>query len=128
MSVVFSGNLSGSFVSTGAAKLLEFPSGLDFIYVRNQTVSYAAGAGTGAEFFWQRGFTNGRGTIYTKTAVTNALAVSQIAANAGFYLIDTSLQAAGASLSLTGITNGNPPVVNTANTSSLNNLSLIHIS
>jgi hypothetical protein len=90
------------------------------MWVINETVSFAAGAGTGAEFYWQRGMTQGRGLIYTKTAVTGALAVAEIAANAGFYLIDTSVNLPGPSLALTGITNGTPPVVNTANTASLN--------
>ena len=120
MSVVFSGTNQGRFISDGTARSLAIPSGLDYMWVINETVSFAAGAGTGAEFYWQRGMTQGRGLIYTKTAVTGALAVAEIAANAGFYLIDTSVNLPGPSLALTGITNGTPPVVNTANTASLN--------
>jgi hypothetical protein len=127
MSVVFSGTNQGTFTSTGAAQQIQLPSGVDWMWVKNRTVSYAAGAGTGAEFYWQRGMTQGRGTIYTKTAATNALQVGQIAANSGFYLIDTSVNIPGPSLSLSGITNGNPPVVNTANTSSLNNGDIVRI-
>ena len=111
MSVVFTGTNQGRFTSNGSAKILQIRSDLDWMWVYNQTVQYAAGAGTGAEFYWQRGMTQGRGTIYTKTAVTNALAVSQIAANSGFYLVDSSLNIPGPSTALTGITNGNPPVV-----------------
>ena len=127
MSVVFAGNLQGRFTSSGKSSTIAFPEGIDFLFVRNETVSYAAGAGTGAEFYWQRGMAQGRGTIYTKTATTNALAVSQIAANAGFYLVDTSVNIPGPSLSLTGITAGNPPVVNTANTASLSNGDIVRI-
>ena len=127
MSVVFSGTNQGRFTSTGSSVILELRSGVDWIWVQNQTVSYAAGANTGAEFYWQLGMTQGRGTIYTKTAATNALAVGQIAANSGFYLIDTSVNLPGPSLSLTGITNGNPPVVNTANTGSLRNGDIVRI-
>lgn len=127
MSVVFSGTNQGRFTSTGANVVIQLRSDLDWMWVINQTVSYAGGAGTGAEFYWQRGFTQGRGTIYTKTAVTGALAVAQIAANSGFYLVDSSVNLPGPSLALTGITNGNPPVVNTANTASLSNGDIVRI-
>jgi hypothetical protein len=127
MSVVFSGTNQGRFTSAGSAVTIQLPSGLDWMWVKNQTVSYAAGAGTGAEFYWQQGMTQGRGTIYTKTAVTNALAIAQIASNAGFYLVDSSVNLPGPSLTLSGITNGNPPVVNTANTSSLSNGDVVRI-
>lgn len=119
MSVLFTGTMQGRFTSTGASKILQIRSDLDWMWVKNETVSYAAGAGTGAEFYWQRGMSQGRGTIYTKTAVTNALAVGQIAANSGFYLVDNSVNLPGASVALTGITNGTPPVVNTGNTAGL---------
>jgi len=127
MSVVFSGTNQGRFTSDGESLIVFLRSDLDWMWVKNQTVSYAAGAGTGAEFYWQRGMTQGRGTIYTKTAVTGALAVAQIAANAGFYLIDTSVNLPGPSLALTGITSANPPVVNTANTSSLSDGDVVRI-
>jgi len=127
MSVVFSGTNQGRFTADGEAKIIAIRSDLDWMWVKNLTVSYAAGAGTGAEFYWQRGMTQGRGTIYTKTAVTGALAVAQIAANSGFYLIDTSVNLPGPSLALTGITSANPPVVNTANTSSLSDGDIVRI-
>lgn len=127
MSVVFTGTNQGRFTSTGAAETIQLRSDLDWLWVYNQTVQYAAGGGTGAEFYWQRGMTQGRGTIYTKTAVTGALAVAQIAANAGFYLVDSSVNVPGPSLALTGITNGATPVVNTANTASLNDGDIVRI-
>lgn len=127
MSVVFTGTNQGKFTSNGEASIIVLRSDLDWMWVKNITVSYAAGAGTGAEFYWQRGMTQGRGTIYTKTATTNALAVSQIAANAGFYLVDSSLNIPGPSLALDGITAGNPPVVETTNTASLSNGDIVRI-
>ncbi len=127
MSVVFTGTNQGRFTSNGSNKTLQIRSDLDWMWVYNQTEQYAAGSGNGCEFYWQRGMTQGRGTVYTKTAVTNALAVAQIAANSGFYLIDSSVNIPGPSLALTGITAGNPPVVNTANTSSLANGDVVRI-
>jgi hypothetical protein len=127
MSVVFSGTNQGTFTSNGSPVTIALPSGADWMWVKNQTVSYAGGAGTGAEFYWQLGMTQGRGTIYTKTSSTNALTVGQIAANAGFYFIDTTMNVPGPSLSLTGITNDTPPLVNTSNTSSLNTGDIVRI-
>lgn len=123
MSVVFSGSFSGRFTSTGINQFIALPSGVDWMWVKNETVSYAAGAGTGAEFYWARGDVDGRGTIYTKTAVTGALAVSQIAVNGGFFLTDTSLQTASALHAITSITgNGGAnatPLVLTGDTANL---------
>jgi hypothetical protein len=127
MSVVFSGTNQGRFTSTGNAATIQLPSGVDWMWVYNQTQQYASGSGQGVEFYWQLGMAQGRGTQYTKTSVTSALAVSQIAANSGFYFVNSTVNIPGPSLSLTGITNGNPPVVNTANTASLSNGDIVRI-
>jgi len=127
MSVAFTGTFQGSFISNGVARFIPLPTDVDYMYVKNRTVSYAAGAGTGAEFFWQRGMTDGRGTIYTKTAATNALTVGQIVANTGFYLTDQSLQVSGPVLTLTAIATGASPVVSTTTTASLNNGDVVRI-
>jgi hypothetical protein len=124
---MFTGTNQGRFTADGSAKIIQLRSDLDWMWVKNETVSYAAGGNTGAEFYWQRGMTNGRGTIYLKTTTTNALQVGQIAANAGFFLIDSSLNVPGASVALTGITAANPPVVNTGSTSLLNNGDVVRI-
>jgi hypothetical protein len=127
MSVIFSGTNQGRFTSSGNNVIVDVRSGIDWIWVKNLTVSYAAGANTGAEFYWQLGMTQGRGTIYTKTSSTNALAVGQIAANAGFFTVDETINIPGPSLSLSGITNATAPTVNTTNTSSLSNGDIVRI-
>jgi hypothetical protein len=123
MSVVFSGTNQGSFISTGQSISLALPSGVDWMWVYNQTQQYAAGAGQGVEYYWQLGYTQGRGTQYTKTAVTNALAVSQIAANGGFFLVNNTVNIPGNITALTGITANtgafNSPQVLTGNTNNL---------
>jgi hypothetical protein len=123
MSVIFTGTNQGVFTSTGQPQIIKIPSGLDWMWVKNQTVSYAAGADTGAEFYWQLGFTQGRGTVYTKTAATNALQVGQIAASAGFYLINSSVNIPKLLTATTGINaNGGAfasPQVLTGNTNSI---------
>jgi len=121
MSVLFSGTNQGRYTQGATAQNLYIPlrTDVDWMYVKNETVSYAAGAGTGAEFFWQRGDTAGRGDIYVKTAVTNALTTGQIAAGAGFYLYDNTINTPGAAIATAAITAGPPPVVATANTGTL---------
>lgn len=106
--------LQGSFTSTGAVKTLDLRSSWDWIRVYNQTVEFAAGGGNGAEFYFQRGMTNGRGLVYVKEATIGALVPGQIAANAGFFYIDSSLTSEGAKTALTAMTAANPPVVTSA--------------
>ena len=105
--------LQGSFTADGNAKILDIRSDWDWIRVFNSTVAYAAGANTGYEFFFQRGMTNGRGVITIKTGA-GASQVGQIAANAGFFYLDSSLQTTGNRTALTGMTDANPPVVTSA--------------
>jgi hypothetical protein len=104
MSVVFSGSFSGRFVSTGQNTFIPLPSGVDRKEVNNETVSYAAGAGNGAQFLWVAGDAVGQGTLYTKEATIGALVPSQLAANAGFFLQDQSIQVPGALHPIVSIT------------------------
>lgn len=113
MSVLFSGTFSGTFTSTGQATFIPLPSGCSWMQVTNETVSYAAGANTGAEFAWRTGMPQGQGTIYVKTTATNALQIGQLAANTGFFFTDTSLPSQSAPIAYSGITgnggaNGSP--------------------
>lgn len=127
MSVVFSGTNQGRFTSNGSTVIISLVSGVDWMWIKNITQSYATAAGQGVEYYWQLGMAQGRGTIYTKTTTTNALAIDQIAANAGFFLVDTTVNLPGPLLSLTGITGATPPVVETANTGSLSQLDVVRI-
>lgn len=119
----FSGTLQGRFTSDGTPKFIPLRTDVDWIFVRNQTVSYATGADTGAEFYWQRGDLNGQGTIYIKTVNTEALQVGQIGVNEGFFLTNTALTVPGPSTALTGISAGggghNSPQVATGDTQGL---------
>jgi len=100
MSVVFSGTNQGRFTSTGAAQIIQISSSLDYMWVLNETTSYAAGAATpaGTQFYWQVGMAQGQGVVYKKTQTTNALTVGQIAAASGFTLIDSSINIPGTAI------------------------------
>lgn len=117
----------GRFTATGATTILNIRSDVDWIRVYNSTVSYAAGADTGAEFYWQRGMAQGRGTIYVKESTIDALTVGQIAAQAGFTLIDQSIQTLGPVVALSAISNAATPVVSTANTAGLSDGDVVRL-
>jgi len=118
---------NGSFTSSGNTKFLSFPMGLDWLWVYNQTVQYAAGAGTGAEFYWDTTMTPGRGTVYTKTAATNALAVTQLPAGLGFTYVNQTGNPFGISNALTSISNATPPQVLVGSTAALTNGMVVRI-
>ena len=103
--------LQGRFTSTGQAVNLNLRSGWDWIKVYNQTVLFAAGGGNGAQFYFQKGMTNGRGVVYTKEATIGALVPSQIAANSGFFYLDSSVMTPGVRAAITAMTAANPPVI-----------------
>lgn len=119
MSVVFSGTFSGLFTGTGNSVFIPLPSGVDWMWVKNQTVDYAAGAGNAAEFYWQFGMTNGQGTKYVKEATIGALVPSQLAAGTGFFLQNNTINVPGSQVAIITISGANPPVVATGSTAGL---------
>jgi hypothetical protein len=133
MSVVFSGTNQGKFTSTGANKILNIRSDVDWINVYNYTAAAQAAADLGFQYYFQRGMAQGTGIIYTKLgAVANdPLTAGVLAAPNGFYLIDTSVNVPGSSVALTQIDDtygvGVPPRVNTANTAGLNDNDIVRI-
>ena len=131
MSVVFSGTFQGRFTSTGVDVFIPLPSGCDRMEVFNETVLYAAGGGNGAQFSWQLGDTNGRGTLYTKEATIGALVPSQIAVNAGFFVQDTTVNTPGAlnngSTGITAISNATPGVVTTGATAGMSTGNIVRL-
>jgi hypothetical protein len=120
----------GRFTSTGSAQTLQIRSDVDWIRVYNETALAQGAADLGYEFYWQRGMTNGRGVVWTKlgTVANDPVTVGQIAANAGFFLVDSSIQNPGAAIAETAISNAVQPVVTTANTGSLATGSIVRLS
>jgi hypothetical protein len=132
MSVVFSGTNQGKFTSTGANKILNIRSDVDWINVYNYTAATQAVADLGFQYYFQRGMAQGTGIIYSKLgAVANdPVTVATLTAPDGFYLIDTSVNVPGASVALTEIDSQLPllvPVVSTANTAGLNDGDIVRI-
>ena len=134
MSVVFSGTNQGKFTSTGANKILNIRSDVDWINVYNYTAATQTTANLGFQYYFQRGMAQGTGIIYSKLAAVanDPVTVATLAAPNGFYLIDTSVNVPGASVALTQIDTTYavapaPPRVSTANTAGLNDGDIVRI-
>lgn len=113
MSVVFAGNNSGSFTSTGAAKIIQLPSNLDYMWVYNYTqMATQQTPGRGVYFYWQRGMAADTGIEYKKTNATDALNGVTLASG-GFTLVNNTVNVPGALTALSAISNATPPVVST---------------
>lgn len=117
----------GRFTSTGVSKVLAIRSDVDWIKIVNATTSAAAGAGTGCEFFWQRGMANGSALEYIKTAVTNAIAPA-VVATGGVTLTDTTVIQTLAPQTVTSVSAAAPGVVATGNTAGLVNGDVVRLS
>jgi len=118
----------GSFVvpSTIINQVIQIPSGVDFMWVRNYTAAGTVGgaAAAGNEFYWQRGMAAGTGDVkyYSNgSAVLNG----DTLASGGFTLYDPSgndpqaLPLIANPVATTASTNATRPVVSTASTAGI---------
>lgn len=123
-------NLQGRFTSTGATQRLVVRSDVDWIEVRNETAIIQTTADLGAKFYFQRGMTAGRGEVETKlgTVVNDPMSAGQIAADAGFTLVDTSANPLSAAIAVTAGTDSTTPTFSTADTSDLASGDVVRLS
>lgn len=106
----------GRIVATGNAITIPIRSDFNWIRVLNYTESAANNNNHGVEYYWQQGMPQGGGVVtYRSTAAAaQHLASNVLAANTGFFKIDSSQNILGAATAVTGITNATQPVVTTA--------------
>ena len=103
-------SIQGFFTSTGAAKLLNIPSGVNWMEVMNYTqLATQQSTGRGVKFFWQQGMNPGTGVIYTKTNSTDVLN-GNVMASGGFTPYSGASPSIGAAVTGTTITKASPPV------------------
>ena len=122
MSVVFSGTYQGSFTSTGNNQLLNIPTGVDWMYVYNQSVAAAnQTTATAVKFYWQSGFANNSMWVTYKSNAANAANLEQYVTTGGFSLYNNTINIPGASYAVSAVSNAQPPVVSTATTTGLSN-------
>ncbi len=129
MSVQFNGTVQGKFTADGNSKILQIRQDIDWMIVKNETAIAQTASDLGAIFYWQRGDTSGRGFLETKlgTIANDPTTVGQIAAGAGFYLVDSSDQSPEAQLTLTQIDGSAPPVVSSADTGNVQDGDIVRI-
>ena len=120
----------GRFVvpATVVTQVIQVPSNLDYLYVRNYTQVGTAGEAApnsaGYEFYWQRGMPAGSAMVRYKTVTTNA-GVDDLILSGGFTLYDPSGQSAGSlpliglAVATTAVSNTTSPVVSTSSTTRL---------
>jgi len=120
----------GEFTSNQQDKIIVLRSDVDWMTVVNWTQSVGANADYGCHYYWQRGMADGLGLVYHHPAADQTLGVQACAAGAGFTLIDTTDQAAGAPRILNGafVTNAAAPVISSADTTGLADDSIVRLS
>lgn len=111
----------GRFTADGSNKNISIRSGFDWIKVYNETAIAQGAADLGAEFYFQTGMTNGRGIVTTKlgTVGNDPLTIGQIAADSGFFVLDTTGNPLGSQVAVTAVTNVVRPIVSTGSTAGL---------
>lgn len=122
--------LQGKFTSAGTDKTISMRSDWDYMIVQNETALIQAAADLAFQFEFQRGQTDGRGTVWTKLgAVANdPVTVGQIAAGVGFVRVDMSGNPLSAPVAITSATNATEPVFSTGSTAGLAAGSIVRIS
>jgi len=119
----------GSFTADGNTKYIVLRGDVDWLRVYNMTEADAANNGHGFEYYWQRGMTDGRGMYWYHPAGDQTVAVDQLAANTGFFYVDSSNTDPLAEIALNGAftTNAAQPVCTTANTGLLQTGSIVRL-
>lgn len=122
-------NVQGSFVSTGQAQFLPFPSGVDWIDVYNYTqIGASANPSTGFHFHWQRPVNvliPNTTLIWFNTAgsqVVNAATAAQ-----SIYPLDTTNPPLNPPVAITAGTNAVQPVFSTGSTTGLFTGSIVRV-
>jgi len=119
--------LTGRFKSDGTDKILEFPSGIDWIEVVNETKRAINGDGTAIiGGYWQAGQTYGFKDYKSNGADT--VETGALTATNGFNFIDTTFPPLGAKNStITAISNASPPVVSLTSTTGITTGSIVRM-
>lgn len=122
----------GSFTSTGLPTTLQLNSGVTWIKTRNYTQTAAQAADTGYSFYWQLSSdsqANGLTGLqaWEERSNDDSTATNTVIADSCFQLVNSTNTIPGVPVAITSITNGNPPVVMTADTSGLQEGDIIEL-
>jgi hypothetical protein len=110
----------GKFTADGNNKTIRFRGDIDWMRVYNATVLDAGGAGSGCEYFWQKGMTDDTGIIWTKLAADDSTTIDMMTANGFSYINTQTTSALGAiNSTVTAISNAAIPIVSATSTTTL---------
>ena len=116
--------IQGYFTSDGAAKVLDIPSGVDWLELINYTQLTAQTQDRAFKWNWQRGLGE-EGFFQYHPAADETVAV-EVTAGA-FIEFDSATYTGGSWLSVTGGTNITAPVYSTASTAGLSTGSIVRL-
>lgn len=114
----------GYFTADGNAKLLELPSGVDWLEITNYTEYAASNSGHGYKYFWQRGLGTS-GFMEYHPAADHTAAVNVI--TGAFTEFDQSTYAGGSWVSVSAGTNATAPSYSTGDTTGLATGSIVRL-
>jgi hypothetical protein len=123
----------GYFTSTGVDKIIPLRSDVDWVDVYNLTNIAAGAQWAGIQWHWQREMAQDDAILYYHAAATQAMYASTAAVGfngavyRGISLIDSSNIAPSATRAVTAGTNATQPVYSTANTTGLNDGTIVRV-
>lgn len=104
---------SGSYISDGAARTINFPTRIDHFLIRNRS-TWGTNPNAVVESTWYRGYAAGQSTSILETGAGVLNSAITAAGGLGFTEVDESLLTDGAAVAnITGITNATPAVAAT---------------
>lgn len=110
----------GRFTGSGNAEVIQLRGDVDWMRTYNFTTTTAGGAGTGVEFYWQRGFAVDSAIEYTKLAADDSMSPDTVAADGFTYINTSTANPLGAiNATITAISNATPPIVSLTSTTTL---------
>jgi hypothetical protein len=112
---------TGSYISDGAARTIQFPKLIDYFIVRNRSTWGTAPTAI-VESTWYRGYAAGQATHFTEGGASAVTATATAAGGAGFTEVDQRIFTDGAAIAITAITAATPAVVATATTPVVGNI------
>ena len=115
----------GSFISTGAARVVELPVVPDYFEVFNSSTWGTAPTAV-VKSFWYNGYAAGRASTITEGGASALSATAIAAAGLGFTIVDYRSLTDGPAIATTAITNANPAVVSTGTTPSIGDIVRIY--
>jgi hypothetical protein len=120
-------DVGGYWTADGATKVLDIPSGFDFIEVENQTATAAAVGSAGTKYRWRKGMVDGSMFMDAFNAGSTANLTTYVATGGFTPIYQVDPVTPSALLTGTAISNATPPVASSGATGGLANGNYVRI-